>query len=302
MSKFQLSSMKQGKFQLSSMKQDDVEEDLYAAVTGGHQIDLESMEASGDENTDEDALTKAGEYFISGPSHPGEPQGLSAKQRAAKQERLTLAANETRAIFCLRLVVLLTLTILGITFALALFQYTNAMKGQEFEEQFGFYRDQVFEKFNRQLERKLNAMDTLSSEITSHALSSGSEFPFVTVPDFEFRGANARISGDAVAIFYTPYITEDMKNPWETYSTANQAYNSMSLKYEEESKLAQDQLYGLKPPKIDGLAGEYLKLLESLNGSSLVDTSKIWTTVMDGNNVSGRLNYWEPQSYRPPHK
>ena len=284
------------KFQLSSTKQDDDDEGLDAAAsTGGYQIDLDSVDASGDENADEEALTKDGEYLISGAFHPGEPQGLSAKQRAAKQERLTLAANETRAIFCLRLVVLLTLMILGISFALVLFKYTNARKEQEFEEQFGFYRDQVIEKFNRQLERKLNAMDTLSSEITSHAKSSGSEFPFVTVPDFEFRGANARISGDAVAIFYTPYITEDIKVPWETYSTANQVYNSMSLQHEEESKIAQDQLFGLKPPKIDGLAGEYLELLESLNGTSLVDTSKIWTNVMDGNNVSGLLVYLERQ-------
>ena len=285
------------KFQLSSTKQDDDDEGLDAAAsTGGYQIDLDSVDASGDENADEEALTKDGEYLISGAFHPGEPQGLSAKQRAAKQERLTLAANETRAIFCLRLVVLLTLMILGISFALVLFKYTNARKEQEFEEQFGFYRDQVIEKFNRQLERKLNAMDTLSSEITSHAKSSGSEFPFVTVPDFEFRGANARISGDAVAILYMPYITEEMIVPWEKYAAANKGYKNTALDSEQKSNVEQDKLFGLKPPKIDGLAGEYLQFLASLNGTYIIDTSKLWTSVMNGKeHVSGALFCLERQ-------
>ena len=255
------------KFQHSPTKPQEADEDLENVDSGVPQKSVERVIADDDE------------FSISS-------KGLSAKQKAAQQERSTLAAHETRAIFCLRLVVLLSLMIVGVSFALALFKYTNVIQEQEFEDQFGFYRDQVFEKFNRQLERTLNAMDTLSSEITSHAESSGSEFPFVTVPNFEVHSANARISGDAVAIFYMPYITEDLKVPWETYATANRAFIKIALDSEEARKVAQDQLFGLKPPQIDGLAGEYLELLESLNGTSLVDTSKIWTLAMDGKHVS----------------
>jgi len=180
----------------------------------------------------------------------------------------------------------LTLMTIGVSFALALFFHTNAAQQQEFEEQFGFYRDQVIEKFNRNIERKLNALDSLSTDFTSYAKSSGSEFPFVTVPDFEFRGANARISGDSVFIIYTPYITEALKLSWENYSVANRAHDRIALDSEQESKTAQDASFGLTAPKIDGLAGEYLKMLVTLNGTSLFDTSKIWTSVFDGKHVS----------------
>ena len=185
------------KFQLPSPNQDDVDKDLDS-------VDL----SAGHHNGDERVTSDDSELGISTRSSVGTPAGLSARQKAAQQERSTLGIKETRAIFCLRLAVLLTLMMVGVSFALALFYVRIAMQEQDFEEQFGFYGDQVIEKFNRQLERKLNSMDTLSTDMTSYARSSGSEFPFVTVPDFEFRGANARISGDSVSIFYMPYITE----------------------------------------------------------------------------------------------
>ena len=263
------------KLQRSSTKEDDANEDLGSVDSWDPLTDTKGV------------ITDDGEYSISPPSDIGNPKGLSAKQRAAMQERMTLAVKETRAIFCLRLVVLLTLMVIGVSFALALFYHTKAAQEQEFEEQFGFYRDQVFEKFNRNIERKLNALDSLSTDMTSYAKSSGSEFPFVTVPDFEFRGANARISGDSIFIIYTPYITEALKLSWEKYTAANRVHDGIALDSEEKSKIAQDQLFGLTPPKIDGLAGEYLKLLDTLNGTKLFDTTKIWTSVLEGTHVSG---------------
>ena len=266
------------KFQHSPTKPQEADEDMENVDSGVPQKSVERVIADDDE------------FSISS-------KGLSAKQKAAQQERSTLAAHETRAIFCLRLVVLLTLMVIGVSFALALFYHTKAAQEHEFEEQFGFYRDQVFEKFNRNIERKLNALDSLSTDMTSYAKSSGSEFPFVTVPDFEFRGANARISGDSIFIIYTPYITEALKLSWENYTAANRVHDGIALDSEEKSKIAQDQLFGLTPPKIDGLAGEYLKLLDTLNGTKLFDTTKIWTSVLEGTHVSGLPLALELPSY-----
>jgi hypothetical protein len=266
------------KFQVSFETHDDVDEDLDSFDSGGKQADDKGV-------LDDDD----GEFSIAERSLVGISTGLSAKQKAAQQERSTLGAKETRAIFCLRLVVLLTLTMIGVSFALALFYHTNAAQAQEFEDQFGFYRDQVFEKFNRNLERKLNALDSLSTDMTSYAKSSGSEFPFVTIPDFEFRGANARISGDAPFIFYMPYITEGTRVSWETYAAANRATYSEALDSEQASKTTQDESYGLKTPEIDGMGRETLDFMEAINAGlipSPFNTSEIWSSAMDYKNVS----------------
>jgi hypothetical protein len=265
------------KFQLSTPNQDDVDKDL------------DSVDPSGHHNGDERVTSDDSDLGISTRSSVGTPTVLSARQKAAQQERSTLGVKETRAIFCLRLAVLLTLIMVGVSFALALFYVRIAMQEHDFEDQFGFYGDQVIEKFNRQLERKLNSMDTLSTDMTSYARSSGSEFPFVTVPDFEFRGASARVSGDSVFIFYMPYITEDMKVPWETYAAANRATYSLALDSEQESKTSQDAFFGLMTPEIDGMALENIKFMEAANAGAIpgfANTSEIWFLGTDGKPVS----------------
>ena len=260
-------------FQPSSTIHDDVDEEL------------KSLDAAGGPQTGGDGvITDDGDLSISAESDT--PKGLSVKQKAAQKERSTLGVNETRAIFCLRLVVLLTLVLFGVSLSSTVYFLGESLEETEFIEQFGFYGDQVIEKFNRQLERKLNSMDALSTDMTSYAKSSGSEFPFVTVPDFEFRGANARISGDSVFTFYMPYITEDMKLPWEAYAAANRANFTIAFDSEQASKIAQDASFGLTTPELNYTIPEYPKLVGSEHMDIAFDTSKIWYTGIDGKEVS----------------
>jgi hypothetical protein len=262
------------KFQNPSTNQDDVDEDLKIVDSGSPQIGVDGV------------ITDDGEQSISAESDIETPTGLSVKQKAAQQERSTLGVNETRAIFCLRLIVLLTLIMFGLSLSISVYFLGVELEVHEFEEQFGFYEDQVIERFNRQLERKLNSMDALSTDMTSYAKSSGSEFPFVTVPDFEFRGANARISGDTVFTFYMPYITEDMKVPWEAYAAANLANYSQALDSEQASKVAQDLSFGLTTPEINYTPPEYAKEMGSEHVDVAFNTSVIWYTGIDGKEVS----------------
>jgi len=261
-------------FQPSSTIYDDVDEDL------------KSVDATGGPQTGDGVITDDGDVSISAGSDIETPKGLSVKQKAAQKERSTLGVNETRAIFCLRLVVLLTLIFLGVSLSISAYFIGEDLQITEFVEQFGFYGDQVIEKFNRQLERKLNSMDTLSTDMTSYAKSSGREFPFVTVPDFEFRGANARISGDSVFTFYMPYITEDMKSSWEAYAAANRANYTTALDSEQASKTAQDISFGLTTPELNYTPPEYAKQVGSELGDVAFDTSKIWYGGIDGKEVS----------------
>ena len=53
-------------------------------------------------------------------------------------------------------------------------------------------------------QHKLSAIDAFSTSITSHALSSGSAFPNVTLPNIEIQGANARVVADATFFRWTP--------------------------------------------------------------------------------------------------
>jgi len=213
---------------------------------------------------DDDDISSSGET----------PLGPSTKQRAAQEERSTLARQESAAIAWLRWIVLFVFIIIGVAFAWATFYLVHKDQQERFEEQFHYYAKLVIDRFTNHLERVIHVTDTLSTEMTSHALATGSVFPFVTLPHFEFKGANTRIGGDITVIYYMPYITEDLKVPWETYAAANRGYYANASASEEASKIAQDKSFGLETPGLSGKALELFELIEVLGAS--LDRSKIW--------------------------
>lgn len=216
-----------------------------------------------------------GAFSVSGDSDDANsPRGLTVKQKAAKEERATLGKKETRAIFCLRVVVLLTFFLVGIASASTVYYFVIDGQEEEFVKQFGYYSDQVIQRFHDQLERKLSSSDTLSADVTSYALASGNEFPFVTVPYFSEKGATARISGDTVMTFYMPYITQELKTPWEEYAAANRGHISEAYQRERESKIAQDELFGLETP---GLGDFDMEAMGTFDADD-VDPNAIWYT------------------------
>jgi len=148
-------------------------------------------------------------------------RGLNIKQKAAEEERSTLGKQESEAIEWLYWTVVFVWFMVGISFGSMV--YGSIREGQEivFREQFAYNAQQVTDKFQSQLRQTLDAADNLSVDITSYALATGSKFPFVTLPDFELKGANARITGDTLMIYYFPYVKDALKGRWETYAATN---------------------------------------------------------------------------------
>jgi len=161
-------------------------------------------------------ITEDGEYSVSSRSDGGHHRGLSTKQKAAQDERATRAKQESQAILYLRWIVFFLLIVVGTTFAVLVSHFFRKQQVDQFEGDFRYYARQVADRFNSQLKRTLDAQDTLSTDITSHAVGTGSIFPFVTLPDFEFKGANARITGDTTSIVYMAYVDEEERVQWET--------------------------------------------------------------------------------------
>jgi hypothetical protein len=63
-----------------------------------------------------------------------------------------------------------------------------------------------------------------STTITSFALSSGNEMPFVTVPHYEVRGQHFKSVSDAQLIAYSPVVSEENLELWNGYSVENQGW------------------------------------------------------------------------------
>jgi len=69
------------------------------------------------------------------------PQGLTAKEKAAQEERLTLAKKESQAVGYLRLIFLIVLVLLGVALAYTVYRVIKRDQEKAFREQFDYYAE-----------------------------------------------------------------------------------------------------------------------------------------------------------------
>ena len=65
---------------------------------------------------------------------------------------------------------------------------------------------------------KIEVGQSIAIGLTSHALDTGSPFPFVTLPDFEIRASKAREISKSEAIFWMPVVDERIRLEWESFA------------------------------------------------------------------------------------
>jgi hypothetical protein len=115
----------------------------------------------------------------------------------AKQEREVLGGKENRMVAWLRVIVFVVLLVTAVLVLLGVFFYTRGDEEDDFESEFAANAAKVIGSFHEAVERKLNAIDTMSVMLTMFVLSTEASFPNVTFPNLEYLGANTRIGADA---------------------------------------------------------------------------------------------------------
>jgi hypothetical protein len=192
----------------------------------------------------EGVLSASGGYSVSTSTNHDKSDVMGIQEEAAINERNTLGKQESRAIWYLRCLVIVTFVSLAVGTSVTTYIYVRTNEKSQFQTEFDVYADKVIESFNSAIQRKINAVDSLSVAITSHAMSSGSTFPNVTVPHFEYKGSNTRIIGDTIVAMYLPLVTDETREGWEAYSRENNGHLIEAGLGEEQEKLEQDAKYG----------------------------------------------------------
>jgi hypothetical protein len=91
----------------------------------------------------------------------------------------------------------------------------------------------------------LAGVDAGSVVITSYALDTGSNFPYVTVPDWELRGANARVITKSNTFFWFPLVQEEDRLRWEAYANQTHVHQVESFVAENEFIARQDNAFAV---------------------------------------------------------
>ena len=164
-----------------------------------------------------------------------------------------LAKNETRAVNIARVFMVLVLVGVAATVSYFAFEYTRESEEELFESSFLDQATKLTEAFSSNADKRMTALRSFSQSITTYSLTSGNEFPFVTVPDFERQAAYALKLSYSPALLTFPVVTAGNRSEWELYSNSSQGWLQDS--WEAQSEVL-GQLLESERDEIDALREE----------------------------------------------
>lgn len=161
----------------------------------------------------------------------------------ATNSSLAIAVGETRAVVCLRVVIALVLLGVALGVSLSVYLHTQQTETDNFHQQFQDNALKLIGSFRLNAERRVGAIDSLATMITSHMLDSPFDFwPLITMPHFERRASFTLDQAQVISLMLLPLVTQDTRDQWETYATYKQGWLQESLAYQEEEGLVEAAL------------------------------------------------------------
>jgi hypothetical protein len=187
----------------------------------------------------------------------------------------TLARRETKIVNVLRALVLVLLLVTATLTSSGVFVYTSNEEKQKFESTYQANAQRIVESFHDAVERRLGAINSMATAITSYSLDTKQTFPFVTIPNFEIRGSDLRTQADATGIFWMPLVTDETRVAWEDYALANRNHSSKAFQKDLKRREAQDDVLGFS-----NTTGT--RMLQQLQHDTILDDGtlyhpKIWS-------------------------
>lgn len=156
-----------------------------------------------------------------------------AKERGEIGEKL--AHKGHKAVKGLRIGLFASLVLATVVASGSIFYYTRHQEEVAFEDAFFDNSLKLVEAFQSTAERRLSAVASFSTSITSYAMAVNATWPFVTVPQFEARASHVLNLAEAIAIAFAPLVDLKDRATWENeYVPNNIKWIEESFQYQEE--------------------------------------------------------------------
>lgn len=130
--------------------------------------------------------------------------------------------GKSRQVFRLKIVVLIALVIAAVFAGVAAYILSNNQQQQRFEVSFRGDAEKLVHSFSRATENIYWAGLSLSITITSFAMTSNSQWPNVTLPDFSLQSRGALSLAHATGIRFGPVIYNETRIAFEQYAVKSQ--------------------------------------------------------------------------------
>lgn len=148
----------------------------------------------------------------------GSKRSFSSRGFSIRQHRPVLAAQETKALRRIRIIVFTFLFLSMVAIALCAYFFTRSQEQQEFEDQYYEDANKILSTMGSNIERSLQSIDAFVVSITSLAKATNQTWPFVQVPDFAVRAEKVRSLSTAVVVVMYNYVRPHQREKWENFT------------------------------------------------------------------------------------
>jgi hypothetical protein len=159
----------------------------------------------------------------------GSVSGTSATSTRAMDEdahgiKDQLSRKETAAVFRLRVVIITALLLAATAVSFIVYIITRSAEVDEFEIQYEGAAEKVVASFT-DIVKKMGAISGLGVAASAHGLDAKSEWPFVTLSNFQERAGYARTLSGTLYVSINPIVdTKEKLDKWEEYVLGKNNY------------------------------------------------------------------------------
>jgi hypothetical protein len=193
----------------------------------------------------------------------------------------TLVAAETRLVNLLKIAIFFLLLLVTVLVSVGIYKLTEKDETSRFHDHVHIYGHKIEDSFHGAILRRLAALSTMSTSITSYALTSNESFPFVTVPHFEVLGSDLRVQSDAFILHYMPLVNDSIRQDWEKYALENRHQIDEAFLADTELRKRQDEDLNVGQTR-------YLQQQQETN-TTQTEQTRAETVLQDGSGFHRRI-------------
>lgn len=210
-----------------------------------------------------------------------------------------MSSSENRLLNVLRLSLFLLLISITVMASFGVYRLTKQEEETRFKDHVAVYSLRIIESFHNTISQRLNAIGSMATAITSHAISTNQQFPMVTLPHFELRGSDLRVQSESYILHYMPVVNESMRSSWEDYALENRGQIDEAFQSDAVHRRRQDEELGLGTGKRHLVRGLQREDVEDVGNLTILNDGtgfhpRIWSNgavTPQGDETSGQGYY-----------
>lgn len=139
-------------------------------------------------------------------------------QTDSNEIEAVISKRTSKAIWLVRLTVLLVLIVSAITVSFMVYKYMSEAEQEEFDKQFESDANKLIDAIGSTIDSTISANNALITKIVAFARYSNSTWPFVTMPGFSIQAIKTLKVSKAFSIQVSPRVLPEQVEQWNNYS------------------------------------------------------------------------------------